>query len=307
MQIQSAISIFLDYLVLEKGLSKNTIESYKNDLDEFNVFLRKYNCDLGIENIDKKTMLEYYKFVDKKEYSKATLQRKYSALNQFFKYFVKQERLPFNPMLSMRRQKKELKLPKYLTEDEIEKLISVNSAEKSLIEMRNKLIIEMLYSTGMRVSEICNLPLNAVVFDKTGQRQRIGKYEFITIKGKGQKERIVPLKAEVIRLLQEYVKMSAKNGQKYLFASCSKDGHITRQMIGILLKKTAILAGINPEKVHPHIIRHSFATHLLQKGLDIREIQELLGHSSIDTTAIYAKINTATTKQVLQQYHPLAK
>ena len=173
MQIQSAISTFLDYLVLEKGLSKNTIDSYKNDLDEFNVFLRKYNCDLDIENIDKKTMLEYYKFVDKKDYSKATLQRKYSALNQFFKYFVKQERLPFNPMLSMRRQKKELKLPKYLTEDEMEKLISTNSAEKSLIEMRNKLIIEMLYSTGMRVSEICNLPLNAVVFNKTGQRQRI--------------------------------------------------------------------------------------------------------------------------------------
>ena len=207
-------------------------------------------------------------------------------------------------MLTMRRQKKEIKLPKFLTEEEIARIVSVYSDTDDIKKFRNRLIIEMLYSTGMRVSELCGLPLKAVLVSK---KEAVDDYKFITIRGKGQKERIVPLRKNVVLELQEYIKLTAKKGQKYLFDNDKNGAPITRRMVGMILKQAAILAGLNPEKVSPHKIRHSFATHLLQKGLDIREIQELLGHSSIDTTAIYAKIDTKKAKEVLEKYHPFGQ
>ena len=312
MKTKNYISMFLDFLLLEKGLSKNTFESYKNDLDEFNLFLLGKKIE-SIKKIDKQVIIDYYLFIGKKEYSKATLQRKYSALNQFFKYLIRQEKIKSNPMLSMRRQKKDLKLPKFLTEEEMHKLLSAkNPLLDEITQMKHRLILEMLYSTGMRVSEICNLPLTSVIFVKNDENlkynDKIYDYKFITIKGKGQKERIVPLKADVIPLLKKYIILTSAKRQKYLFASNrSKSIHITRQRIGQIIKEMSILAGLNPERVSPHKIRHSFATHLLQRGLDIREIQELLGHSNIDTTAIYAKIDSKTSKNVVEKYHPLSK
>ena len=311
MQIKNAVEKFLDFIVLEKGLAQNTFESYRNDLSEFATFLAQKRIN-EIEKIDKKSILNYYKFLEKNALSKATLQRRYSALNQLFKYLIRQNILTANPMLTMRRQKKEIKLPKFLTEEEIRKIIStysnttnsntINSNISEIKKFRNRLIIEMLYSTGMRVSELCGLPLKAVLVSK---KDAVDDYKFITIRGKGQKERIVPLRKNVVLELQKYINLTAKKGQKYLFENDKNGAPITRRMVGIILKQAAILAGLNPEKVSPHKIRHSFATHLIQKGLDIREIQELLGHSSIDTTAIYAKIDTKKAKEVLEKYHPL--
>lgn len=303
MHVKKAIEKFLDFIILEKGLARNTFESYRNDLSEFATFLAQKRIN-EMEKIDKKSILNYYKFLEKKAFSKATLQRRYSALNQLFKYLIRQNILTANPMLTMRRQKKEIKLPKFLTEDEIERIIAVNGDDDDVKKFRNRLIIEMLYSTGMRVSELCGVPLKAVTMSK---KNDVDEYKFITIKGKGQKERIVPLRKEVVLELQKYINLTAKKGQKYLFENGKNGAPITRRMIGIILKQAAILAGLNPEKVSPHKIRHSFATHLLQKGLDIREIQELLGHSSIDTTAIYAKIDTKKTKEVLEKYHPFGQ
>ena len=318
MHVKNAVEKFLDFIVLEKGLAQNTFESYANDLSEFATFLAQKHIS-EIEKIDKKSILNYYKFLEKKAFSKSTLQRRYSALNQLFKYLIRQNILKTNPMLTMRRQKKEIKLPKFLTEEEIARIIStysnttnrnsisgntINSNINEIKKFRNRLIIEMLYSTGMRVSELCELPLKAVLVSK---KDAVDDYKFITIRGKGQKERIVPLRKDVVLELQEYIKLTVKKGQKYLFENDKNGAPITRRMVGIILKQAAILAGLNPEKVSPHKIRHSFATHLLQKGLDIREIQELLGHSSIDTTAIYAKIDTKKAKEVLEKYHPLGK
>ena len=303
MQVKNAIEKFLDFIVLEKGLAQNTFESYRNDLSEFATFLAQKRIS-EIEKIDKKSILNYYKFLEKNAFSKATLQRRYSALNQLFKYLIRQNILKTNPMLTMRRQKKEIKLPKFLTEDEIARIIAVNCGDDSIKKFRNRLIIEMLYSTGMRVSELCEVPLKAVLVSK---KDAVDDYKFITIRGKGQKERIVPLRKDVVLELQEYIKLTAKKGQKYLFENDKNGAPITRRMVGMILKQAAILAGLNPDKVSPHKIRHSFATHLLHKGLDIREIQELLGHSSIDTTAIYAKIDTKKAKEVLEKYHPFGQ
>ena len=299
------INQFLDSLFLEKGLSKNTIESYKNDLSEFELFIKKEKI-ININNINKQTIIKYYTLLDSKEFSKATLQRRYSALNQFFKFLIKKEIIEKNPMLLMRRHKKEIKLPKFLSREEIEKLLLANKPDKNLKTLRNRLIIEMLYSTGMRVSELCNLPLKSVFFKKNNDYLQ-QDYIFITIKGKGQKERIVPLRSVIMPLLEDYLKLTKKKDQKYLFSSNSKDGFITRRTIENIIKQTAIMANIDPKKVSPHVLRHSFATHLLLQGLDIREIQELLGHSSIDTTSIYTKITGNNLKNVVEKYHPLAQ
>ena len=303
MHVKNAVEKFLDFIVLEKGLAQNTFESYANDLREFATFLEQKHIN-EIEKIDKKSILNYYKFLEKNAFSKATLQRRYSAINQLFKYLIRQNILQTNPMLTMRRQKKEIKLPKFLTEEEIARIVSIYSDTNDIKKFRNRLIVEMLYSTGMRVSELCGLPLKSVTISK---KEAVDDYKFITIRGKGQKERIVPLRKDVVLELQKYIKLTAKKGQKYLFENDKNGAPITRRMVGIILKQAAILAGLNPEKVSPHKIRHSFATHLLQKGLDIREIQELLGHSSIDTTAIYAKIDTKKAMEVLEKYHPLGK
>ncbi len=295
MKVDIAIKTFLDYLLLEKGLAKNTIESYCNDLSEFRQFLvcnKKVN---DITLISKQIILDYYSLLELKGFSNSTLQRRYSSINQMFIFFIKQKIIIENPMITMRRHKKDLKLPKFLTEEEIEKLLIVNNPKESLTKLRNRLIIEMLYSTGMRVSELCSLTLKSLLFDKKAVRD----YKFITIIGKGQKERIVPLKSSIIPLLNDYILLSTQKEQKYLFSSNSKEKHITRRTIENILKNAAISANIDPKKVSPHKIRHSFATHLLQKGLDIREIQELLGHSSIDTTEIYTKINNKELSKMI--------
>ena len=301
MSVEEAIILFTDYLLLERGLSKNTIDSYRTDLEDFKIFIKKNNFEL--KNLDKKNILNYYDFLDKKQFSKSTSQRRYSSLNQFFKYLIKQKILQQNPMLSMKRMKKEFKLPKFLSFDEVKRLLSVNTCEDKKT-LRNRIILELLYSTGMRVSELCSLPIKSVSF---GKECNDNDYKFIIIKGKGQKERIVPLKKEIIPLLDKYMCISLVDKQKYLFQSNGKDKHITRRTVENIIKSSALKAGIDPSKVSPHTMRHSFATHLLQKGLDIREIQELLGHSSIETTAIYAKINTKKTMEILKKYHPLGK
>lgn len=304
MDISTSTTVFLDYLLLEKGLSQNTIDAYKNDLIEFTNFVKskEKKKQINILSINKQLVLDYYKTLNEKQFSKATLQRKYSSLNQFFKYLIKQKVIKQNPMLSMRRQKKEFKLPKFLSVMETEKLLSINNPIESKKQLRDRLILEMLYSTGMRVSELCELPLKSVLIKN---QRNTNEYQFLTIKGKGQKERIVPLRANIFPLLQEYIISLTNKKQKYLFSSFGKKTHIDRRTIVNIIKQVAIKAGIDPQKVSPHTMRHSFATHLLQKGLDIREIQELLGHASINTTAIYAKINTNTAKEVLKKHHPL--
>ena len=304
MDISTSTTVFLDYLLLEKGLSQNTIDAYKNDLIEFTNFVKskEKKKQINILSINKQLVLDYYKTLNEKQFSKATLQRKYSSLNQFFKYLIKQKVIKQNPMLSMRRQKKEFKLPKFLSVMETEKLLSIINPIESKKQLRDRLILEMLYSTGMRVSELCELPLKSVLIKN---QRNTNEYQFLTIKGKGQKERIVPLRANIFPLLQEYIISLTNKKQKYLFSSFGKKTHIDRRTIVNIIKQVAIKAGIDPQKVSPHTMRHSFATHLLQKGLDIREIQELLGHASINTTAIYAKINTNTAKEVLKKHHPL--
>lgn len=261
MKVDKAIKLFLDYLLLEKGLAKNTISSYSNDLAEFQQFLVFQKKINDICLINKQVILDYYNLLDLKEFSSATLQRRYSSINQMFVFLIKRQIIVENPMITMRRHKKELKLPKFLTEEEIEKLLIANNPNESLNKLRNRLIIEMLYSTGMRVSELCSLPLKALLFNK----KEVKDYKFITIIGKGQKERIVPLKSSILPLLNDYILLATKKGQKYLFSSNCKEQHISRRTIENILKNTAILAKIDPKRVSAHKIRHSFATHFITK------------------------------------------
>jgi integrase/recombinase XerD len=156
----------------------------------------------------------------------------------------------------------------------------------------------------MRVSELCSLPVKSVIFPFEKNNEDGYDYKFITIRGKGGKERIVPIRARVLSLLKEYISLTFKKGQKYLFSSNDKDGYITRRTIVNIIKTSAMLSGIDANKVSPHKIRHSFATHLLEGGANLRDIQQLLGHESILTTEIYTHINVKYLQETIMKYHP---
>ena len=305
MEIKELIQQFLDNLLIDRGMSQNTESGYATDLRDFQNFITQHEIN-DVKNITKQDILDFYKFLETLKLSRSTMQRRYSSLNQLFKFAIVRGIIKSNPMLTMRRIKKDKHLPKFLSQDEINKLLNVfivpskTTKSKQIQALRNRLIIEMLYSTGMRVSELCELPTKSVLFTEKNKND----YRFITIKGKGQKERVVPIREQVLPILSEYLSMIDKK-QQFLFGV--KNQHLTRRMVGYILKQASIKAGIEIGKVHPHIIRHSFATHLLQKGLDIREIQELLGHSNINTTAIYAEIADNEALTAVKKYHPLGK
>ena len=233
--------------------------------------------------------------------SENTISRKLSSLKQFFKFLYDEKIISSNPTLKIKKIRKNNNLPKLLTILEVEKLINTaKKFSKNEYEKRfNIAIIEILYSTGLRVSELVNLPLSDV----------IGNPEMILIRGKGSSERLVPLSENAKISINDWIKERNKKNQKsrFLFPSKSKYGHINREKIFLALKKLANLANIDSKIVSPHTFRHSFATHMLANGADLRVIQTLLGHSDISTTEIYTHVVDEQLKKLVFNHHPLTK
>ena len=287
MENESSISIlehisdYIAYLELEKGLSKNTISAYENDLISFCEFIQENSNELS--NIKRKDFSAYTKHLAKKEITPTTITRKIASIKGFFKYLCHKRIIKNNPAISINSPKLPKKLPKVLTINEIEKILKNNLTTKE------KAIIELLYSAGIRVSELCELELKNV---DLAQR-------FIKVFGKGSKERLVPINKNCVEIIKKYLKQRELialkyNSKPYLFLS-DKGKRISRQSIYKIIKKQ----GENIEKsISPHTIRHSFATHLLENGADLRVVQELLGHSSIVTTQLYTHISKKTLKEV---------
>lgn len=286
------ISNFLIKLQAEDGLSKNTIISYGKDLELFEKFLgeRKYSLKQVTPQI-----LRDYLFALHQEKLKATsIARKISCLKNFFKFLVNENFLQNNPTLNLQAPKREAKLPKFLSEDEILKLLS--EAESDL---RLSCMLEVLYAAGLRVTELVSLPITAI------QREGTSLRKYLLVKGKGGKERIAPLNKAAIAKLLKY--LQERKISPWFFAGNSPEKHLTRQGFHKMLKELALKAGIDPTRVHPHAIRHSFATHLLNSGVDLRVLQELLGHSDISTTEIYTHILDSKLKELVFKYHPLGR
>jgi len=292
--MKSLIEQFLNYLSIEKGVSFNTKLSYKTDLEQFVDFIEAKGIR-DIKNVTYEIILEFIFHLRRIGVKPRSLARKITSIRMFFKYLVIDRIIEKNPALLLETPKLDKNLPKYLTIEEIDNLISAINLSKPE-EYRNKAIIELIYSAGLRVSELINLKLSDINLSEG----------FIKISGKGEKERIVPIGRQAINLLREYIEKARLNFDKknidYLFLNFRGE-KLTRVSIWKIIKFYSIKAGIKKD-ISPHTLRHTFATHLLNNGSDLRTVQELLGHSSISTTQIYTHLNYEKIKKFHSQFHP---
>ena len=295
MNWDSGFENFKNYLKLERGLSDNSIKSYDYDLILFKKFLITNKINDTPLNCKPETIKNYlYKsFSDKKSISQA---RSISAIKSFFNYLIFEGYIKDSPISNIESPKQEKKLPKVLTEEEIKKLINSIDLNHEFGQ-RNKTIIEILYGTGIRVSELINLKLSNIFF----------KENIIKVIGKGNKERFVPLGEIASNELKIYInnrnrmKIDSKSSD-ILFLNRYGRG-LTRSMIFKIISDASKRVGLD-KKISPHTLRHSFATHLIKNGADLRTIQLILGHESITTTEIYTHLDTLHLEEVLKKYHP---
>jgi len=287
---------FLDVKLVESGEAINTIKAYHADLEQYEKAIKP----ILLENATTEDVEKYLNFLKDEEKSPKTLARKISCIREFYKFLWGEKIISENPTSRIRSPKIGKSLPFFLTKEEIEKICAVAIEKKDFSSMRTFVMIELMYTCGLRVSEVVSLQEKSINHDL---RQ-------ILIYGKGNKERIVPISKKTREDVLEYEKYResflSERKSKWLFPSLTAlDGHITRAGFFKNLKKIAIKAGLDYEKIHPHILRHSFATQLVNKHADLRAIQKMLGHENIATTEIYTHITTEKLKQEVNKHHPL--
>ncbi len=322
------IQKFLDYLKFERRFSEHTAKCYGADLTQFCDFLKDrsegpsreehhmsahhHEGDLATAvatqvdiNIDRLLMTtqtdsvrSYLAFLNEKQYSKATIARKLATLRSFYKFLVKRNHITSNPVVSIRTPKQEKKLPRHLEYEEVKRLLNTPPVN-TWLGARDRAILETLYSTGIRVSELVALNMDDIDF--------LG--EVVHIRGKGKKERIAPIGSSALQVIQHYMEYRNKRAQsnsnfdsKVLFVN--KHGRrLSTRSVRRKMDKYLKMAGLDPA-ISPHTLRHSFATHMLNNGADLRSVQELLGHQSLSTTQIYTHLTTSKLKEVYDGAHP---
>lgn len=298
----TSIEAFLDMLAAERGASRNTLEAYARDLVAFDDFLaRQGGAVAGAARADVKAYLAH---LARNRAAPSSQARRLSTLRQFFAFLYAEGLRKDDPTSAIDAPRRALPLPKILSREDVEGLIeearrrAEGPAGKRLLCM-----VELLYASGLRVSELVSLPLAAV-------RRRDG---LLLVRGKGDKERMVPLNAAAREAIDSYlaarpafVSPDDKNN-KYLFASHGAEAHLTRRRCHQLLKDLAVRANIDPDKLSPHVLRHAFATHLVEGGADLRSVQAMLGHADIATTQIYTHVANEHLKQTVVSAHPLAR
>ncbi len=279
------IDIFLEALSAERGRSTKTLISYESDLRLANDAIPG-----GLIQADASAIQKYLSALPDKP---SSIARKASALRGFYKFLMMEKIISHNPTANLELPRRDRALPKFLSTTEIDLLISSAGDIKTSIRLRA--MIELLYASGLRVSELCELPMTGVLGDK------------LLIHGKGAKERLVPMHETAIHALDKWLAVRGESESKYVFPSNGKTGHITRDGFFKILKKCAVLSGIDPSRVSPHVLRHSFASHLLAGGANLRAIQTMLGHEDISTTQIYTHVMPEKLRQTIETHHPLAK
>lgn len=279
------IDIFLEALSAERGRSIQTLHSYESDLR-----LADTAIPGGLMSADADALQSYLSNLPEKPTSIA---RKASALRGFYKFLMIEKIITANPATNLELPKRGRTLPKFLSVDEIDLLISSAGDIKTSVRLRA--MIELLYASGLRVSELCELPMTAILGDK------------LLIHGKGAKERIVPMHSGAVNALNKWLNVRGDDESKFVFPSRGTSGHITRDAFFKLLKKCATLSGIDPTRVSPHVLRHSFASHLLAGGANLRAIQTMLGHEDISTTQIYTHVMPEQLRETIEMHHPLSE
>lgn len=291
--IDTYINEFTEYLIIDKKYSDNTIKAYNNDLKKFKNFFK--NKD--INQINENSIRDYLKYLSKEKNDTKTISHNISTLRSFYKFLLIEKKVLKNPMEYIELPKTKKTLPKTLSIEEIDKLLDINLTDS--FSFRNKAMLELMYSSGLRVSELINVKIHDIDVSNC----------IIRIMGKGSKERIVPLGDYAIRYIELYLKEHREKLIKnelndYLFLN-NHGKKMTRQGFFKILKVIAKEKNIKTE-FSPHTLRHSFATHLLNGGADLRSIQEMLGHSDISTTQIYTHVSKEKLKENYNNFHPHA-
>lgn len=301
------IDSFLEMMTAERGSSKNTIDSYSRDLTELYHFLK--NRKVSPEEATTSDIREFFEQQANFTHCASTIARKLSSIKQFYKFLTNDGIMPNNPVLVIDSPKIAKKIPKYLNIIEVEMLLQEAHKDKSAEGVRLTALLETLYASGMRVTELVSLSTNNLQIILKDKKATLRNY--LIIKGKGDKERLVPLSKTAVTALEEYMEIrdmfTTYKFNNWLFPSDAKQGFLTRQRLHQLLKQLATKANLDKDKVSPHVLRHSFASHLLNGGANLRVVQELLGHSDISTTQIYTHILNQRLKDIVNEHHPLAE
>ena len=290
-----AIKKFKRFLQVEKGLSQNSIYSYTYDLKKFNDFLSSKNKDiLAASQEDIQQFLKFEK--NNKKNSTRTLARSLAAIRQFYNFITDNIGDIDNPTIKIESPHVEKTLPDFLTQKEVEKFFS-SVSENDTYELRDKTIFELLYSCGLRISEAVELKHESIDFENS----------YVRVIGKGNKERLIPISQEAVRLLKKYIEQSRQlilgsRDSDFLFIS-KKGSRLNRKSVWRLLKHYVIRTKI-AKNIKPHTLRHSFATHMIENGADLRSVQELLGHMDISTTQIYTHLAKKKLQEIHKKYHP---
>lgn len=291
---------FLEMLAAERGAAKNTIDAYRRDLSEYLRYLPSRNRTA--ETAGSEDCRAYLQALSATGIKETTLARRLSALRQFHRFLFGEGVRQDDPTVSLDTPRRSRPLPKILSEDEVDTLLAAARNADGDDGVRTTCLMELLYATGLRVSELVSLPLTSVLRDP----------EFLLIRGKGGRERLVPVSDMARDAVQAW--LAVRDGylpkdaeSPYLFPSRGKEGHVSRQRLGQILKELALAANIDPKKVSPHVLRHAFASHLLAHGADLRAVQQMLGHADISTTQIYTHILDERLKALVNTAHPLAR
>lgn len=297
----------MEALIATRGAALTTVSSYRTDLDDF--FAYASQKQLSMETLTHAEISDYLASLTARGMSPATLARRRSALTQWFKFLISDRIRADNPVLLSPAPRRRRTLPHVLTREQVNALVETARADTSAEGVRLNCLMELIYASGMRVSELVTLTLAHIQRDPQ-RRTKIAPYFLIT--GKGSKDRLVPLHATAIEAMEAYLTVREQFlptplDMPWLFPSSGKSGHLTRQRFGQMLKQLCFDSGIDPAHCSPHTLRHSFATHLLEGGADLRVIQELLGHADISTTQIYTHVSSERLNEVVTTHHPLAK
>jgi integrase/recombinase XerD len=293
------VEAFLEMLVAERGAAALTREAYSRDLAHAAARLSEHGP--GLERAHVEDLRRYIAALGRAELSPRTLARRLSALRQFYRFLVVEGVRRDDPTAGLDGPRLGRPLPKTLAQEEVAQLIGAAEQDRSAEGARLRCLLELLYATGLRISELVRLPFAAAKPDS----------RVLMVRGKGGKERLVPLGAPARVALADY---RGKRGRflaegetsPWLFPSRSAPGHLTRRRVGQLLKELAIKAGLDPQRLSPHVLRHAFASHLVDHGADLRSVQEMLGHADIATTQIYTHVETARLRRLVEAHHPLA-
>lgn len=295
--MKSLVEEFIHYLAVERGLANNTLDSYNRDLNQFLGFLEKEKVE-DVQKATRNMVMSYLLFLQKRGRATATVSRHLAALKSFYHFLLREKYIEKDPTANLESPKLEKKLPRILAVKEVEMLLSqpVGAGPATL---RDKAMLELLYATGIRVSELIQLDLNHINIEMS----------YIRCFGKGSKERIVPVGSFARRCVDEYLqkgrpKIIKNKTEQALFVN-QHGRRLTRQGFWKIIKKYARRAGIS-KAITPHTLRHSFATHLLENGADLRSVQEMLGHADITTTQIYTHLTKGRLREVYAKSHPRA-